>query len=360
MPVIRLRALQLSKETRFQYTDFKGSQGWCQKFMKRWDLCVRQRTHIAQKLPSDVEEKVQSFHRFVIGERKQMNYEMSQIGNMDETPMFFDMPGNRTVDFKGSTSINVKTSGGEKSHFTVVLSCLADGTKLRPLIVFKRKTMPKEKIPSEVIVMVQQKGWVDENILLQWLEKVWFKRPGALLKPDSLLVWDMFRAHLLDSVKRKLKENKTRQAVIPGGTTSILQPLDVCLNKPFKSNMRELWNNWMLNGDKELTKAGNLKRPDIGTVCTWVAKAWDMIPSSMVVKSFLKCGISNSMDGTEDDELFSDFLRSDNASASNEDSADNSIEVPNDVGFYDDGLSEEQFNDIFGNSDDDEEFEGFE
>ena len=44
-----------------------------------------------------------------------------QIGNMDETPMFFDMPRNRTVDLKGNTgtSITVKTSGAEKkSHFT--------------------------------------------------------------------------------------------------------------------------------------------------------------------------------------------------------------------------------------------------
>lgn len=169
---------------------------------------MRLRTHITQKLPSDVEEKVQSFHRFMIGERKQMNYELSQIGNMDETPMSFDMPVNRTVDFKGSTSINAKTSGGEKPHFTIVLSCLADGTKLRPAIVFKRKTMPKEKIPSVVIEMVQPKGWVNENVLLQWLEKVWFKRPGALLKLDLLLVWDMFHAHLLDSVKQKLKKRR--------------------------------------------------------------------------------------------------------------------------------------------------------
>jgi hypothetical protein len=30
----------------------------------------------------------------------------------------------------------------------------------------------------------------------------------------------------------------------------------------------------------------------------------------MVMKSFLKCGISNSLDGSEDDELFSEFLAS--------------------------------------------------
>ncbi|MCG7877729.1 MAG: hypothetical protein N0C90_15530 [Candidatus Thiodiazotropha endolucinida] len=312
---------------------------------------------IAQKLPSDVDNKVQSFHSFVINERKKVEFDLSQIGNMDETPMFFDMPGNRTVDVKGATTVSVKTMGGEKSHFTVILSCMADGTKLRPAVVFKRKTMPKEKIPSDLLVMVQPKGWVDEPILMEWLEKVWFRRPGALLNPNSLLVWDMFRVHLLDSVKRRLRERKTRQAVIPGGTTSLLQPLDVCLNKPFKSNMRNLWNDWMVNGEKTLTKAGNLRRPDITTVCSWVIEAWNMIPASMVLKSFLKCGISNNMDGTEDDELYSDYVRSDNTTTTSEITVEDEIDV--DTGIYDDRLTEDQFHEMFGHSDDEDEFEGF-
>ena len=118
----------------------------------------------------------------------------------------------------------------------------------------------------------------------------------------------MFRAHLLGKVKDTLKENKTYQAVIPGCCTSVLQPLDVCLNKPFKVNMRQRWNQWMVNAEKQITKAGNIWRPGLKTVCQWVIDAWNNIPTDMVVKSFLKCGISNSMDGTEDDELYNDFV----------------------------------------------------
>ena len=36
--------------------------------------------------------------------------------------------------------------------------------------------------------------------------------------------------------------------------------------------------------------------------------SWNEIPSDMVIRSFLKCGISNSIDSTEDDELFSEFI----------------------------------------------------
>ena len=109
--------------------------------------------------------------------------------------------------------------------------------------------MPKEKFPNGVIVKVHPKGWMDESLILEWINEVWNKRPGALLKPKSLLVWDQFMAHLCEEVKQKLKMVKSQQAVIPGGCTSILQPLDVSINKPFKCFIREQWNTWMINDD---------------------------------------------------------------------------------------------------------------
>ena len=54
----------------------------------------------------------------------------------------------------------------------------------------------------------------------------------------SLLVWDSFHGNLTDSVKSNLQRWKTNVAVIPGGLTPLLQPLDKCLNKPFKDNIK--------------------------------------------------------------------------------------------------------------------------
>ena len=54
----------------------------------------------------------------------------------------------------------------------VILSCLADGVKLPAIAIFKRKTMPKEKLPSvhyDVIVAVPEKRWVDKNTFHPWL-----------------------------------------------------------------------------------------------------------------------------------------------------------------------------------------------
>ena len=54
-------------------------------------------------------------------------------------------------------------------------------------------------------------------------------------------------------------------------------------------------------GDKPLTAAGNLKRPPIYVVIGCVKTVWECIPEEMVCKSYLKCGISNKLDGTKDD-----------------------------------------------------------
>ena len=38
------------------------------------------------------------------------------------------------MDVKGSETVMVKTSGNEKTRYTVVLACCADGIKLSPFI----------------------------------------------------------------------------------------------------------------------------------------------------------------------------------------------------------------------------------
>ena len=61
---------------------------------------------------------------------------------------------------------------------------------------------------------------------------------------------------------------------------------------------------WMCTDGKELTKCGNLKISILSMVTTWVKEAWEDIPAEIVKKRFMKTGISNSMDGAEDDHLW--------------------------------------------------------
>ena len=115
---------------------FKASRGWCLRYLKRHVLSLRARIHIGKKLSAEVEVKCQAFSNF--DGRKLMDVEFSQIGNMEETPMFFEMPGVRGVSVKGEKTVSVKTTGNEKNYFTVILTCPADGNTLSPAVSFKR------------------------------------------------------------------------------------------------------------------------------------------------------------------------------------------------------------------------------
>ena len=123
----------------------------------------------------------------------------------------------RTVDIKGVKTVQVRGTGHEKTRFTIVLSYMADRTKLKPMVTFKRKTKPKVNFSSGVFVHCHEKGWMDENGVKLWIENAWIRRPGGIRKKRSLLVWDMFRSHITENSKAKLSGTNTDIVGIPGG-----------------------------------------------------------------------------------------------------------------------------------------------
>ena len=146
---------------------------------------------------------------------------------------------NYTLEKKGVKEVLLKTTGCEKLCLTVMLAATADGRKIPPLLILKRKTLPKsEAFPKDVIVRAQEKGWMTEGLMLEWLKIVWGRRPRAYLNQPSMLVLDAFKGHLTDSVENQLCKMNTELVIIPGGITSVLQPMDVSINKPFKDRLR--------------------------------------------------------------------------------------------------------------------------
>ena len=93
---------------------------------------------------------------------------------------------------------------------------------------------------------------------------------------------------------------------IKDGLTLVLQPLDKCLNKPFKDNVRRKYLAWMISGPFEFTPAGKKKAPSRNLVLHWIKTAWAEIPEEIVRNSFKTCGILNAMDRTEDDAVFTE------------------------------------------------------
>ena len=107
--MLRQKAKELSADPAF-----KASLGWYQNWKRHHSVSFRAKTTLAQRLPDDLEEKVVQFHWFVIAARQRVGYPLSHIFNMDETPMQFELPSSRSLEFTGSRTVAVKTCGAEK------------------------------------------------------------------------------------------------------------------------------------------------------------------------------------------------------------------------------------------------------
>lgn len=306
---IQVKAMEIASRMQIPRAVFRASRGWVERTMRRNGFSLRRRTTICQKLPGDFDDKLIAFQKYVLGLRRENDYGLGQIGNADETPVFFDMPRAYTVNEVGAREVKVRTTGYEKQRVTVMLCITADGRKLPPYIILKRKNMPKnEPFPSDVIVRAQEKGWMTAELMSDWIRVVWQRRPGAMLGGPSgtrsMLVLDAFRGHLTPEVKTRLQNSNCDLVVIPGGMTPVLQPLDVSVNKPFKAYLRQQYEEWVRNPDRKKTPTGKLQKASPATIATWISDAWKRIEVDTIAKSFKKCSISNNMDGTEDDMLW--------------------------------------------------------
>ncbi|KAK6753682.1 hypothetical protein RB195_012959 [Necator americanus] len=164
------------------------------------------------------------------------------------------------------------------------------------MLIFKKKLMPKGQFPPDVIVKTNEKGWMNQELMKEWIVEVWNKRENHNSDPDrSLLIFDSARCHVTDEVKQFCQQY-SKFAVIPGGLTKILQPLDVGINKPFKDHLKAGWEKWMRDEAKATyTKSGIRRRMSYEEAAFLVSESFQSISSDVIQHSFEKalCDLEN-------------------------------------------------------------------
>ena len=145
-----------------------------EKFFKHNSLSLRCRTTVSQRLPQDLIPKVTNFIMKIRRLRHSKDYPLSYIGNMDETPLWLDMPGETTVTRTGARSILIRTTGRDKGRFTIVLAAMADGRKLKPFVVFKGVRPVAELMRVQgVVVAFSRNRWMNEELIKDSVDRVW-------------------------------------------------------------------------------------------------------------------------------------------------------------------------------------------
>ena len=157
-------------------------------------------------------------------------------------------------------------------------------------------------------VAFQPKAWCHESMVKKWILEQWGNiliNPPTTGSSGKILVAYVHRARQTDGVKALLKKKNTELVNVPPGCTSRVQPLDVSFNKPFKDVVRQQFKKHLEENLQRYieVKISAFERRVL--VTKWVGKAWTEVGSNrnIVVRSFKKCGISLSLDGSENEEI---------------------------------------------------------
>jgi hypothetical protein len=185
------------------------------------------------------------------------------------------MSAKRTLELIGKKTIHIRTTADDTKRATVAVTITADGTLLPAMVVFKGKANGKiartelGSYPTTNHYRCQASAWMDEAVMVAWVEEV--LAPYVATAPDHvtpLLILDSYRCHMMGSVVQRIQDLGVEVQHIPGGCTSLGQPVDVGFNKPFKDRLQRAWNSWMR---AEAVIHGTTRPPTRLDVATWVA-----------------------------------------------------------------------------------------
>jgi hypothetical protein len=235
------------------------------------------------------------------------------------------MENNYTWAQKGTRTVTVRKA--DSSHRCSVLLCtnMTGSLKMEPFLVFKgAKTrggriigelQAKEGYPTELGMTVQNRAWLDQETFVDWVSDYWKPFVESNGIEISYMILDESTVHLTQSVKDALIACGTEFDYIPGGYTSRVQPLDVGINKPFKNNIRNQFEDWMYANPR----GTKIKRTN---VAWFIKNSWDMIGIQTIKNSWRKAGftaIDDRPEGipelvgqqTDDDDLETESVLSD-------------------------------------------------
>jgi hypothetical protein len=249
--VIRASLLSLV----FNAKSFTARCSAVKRFIRAHLFVYRMGAHESQRKPEEVQEEATDYMRlirlFLIGN----HHDPCFILNMDQTPVYFLMNSKGTLELIGQKTIHIRTSTNNTKCATVVVTIVGDGTVLPLVVVFKGKVngriAKKESaaFPTSHHYHCQDAAWMDETVMLAWVDQV--LQPHVKTAPEEIvpiLILDSYRCHMMALVVQKIQELGVEVKHIPGGCTSLCQPVNVGFNKPFKDRLRH---------DKPSTKAGH-------------------------------------------------------------------------------------------------------
>jgi len=262
---------------------FTASSGFIKRFKARNGFKRRTPKVVTKvkefKSAAGMEKAIAEFQELVNKEIKRCG--LDYVINMDETPCRLVEAPNSGWANPHEDQLEILVDANVKTKITVMPTITAGGDKLPLAWINKSKTAtPLQKlmnIPSKVHGYNSTSGWINHEVMCQWLREVVFPYTK---KRKSALLLDAHESHIHPEVVSLAKKNHVKIVQVPRGTTSVLQPLDVNFNGPFKRIRQALWN--------EERSGGTIVTDNVERTVMRASKAYDRMDAQTTSKAWAK------------------------------------------------------------------------
>ena len=281
---------------------FSASTGWIEKFYARHQNILESSVPLNQKLPNELENNLKKFYQDATSIFTDNNFDLSNVCNMDEISIFFDVVPSKCPTKKGIRECVVRTTNIEKKQLTVALTVTADGQILPTLAIFKGKTDKLIKgfnIPSGFVCKTNQKAWMDEEAMGVWVDQIWSKyiQKNNNEHQNSLILLDAFENHTAKDIQQRLQEQGTEILQIPAGCSTKCQPITVCINKLFRESLQKHWQKFISTVLEDFPGADSkIPLPTNQQMLDWVIQSVQYLRTQqeLIAISFDLCGVTSS------------------------------------------------------------------
>ena len=210
---------------------------WSKSLFKRMGFKRRLATTGKVSISPELHQEIQEAYLYSLVKKIEENdMPASLVLNLDQTPSKF-VPGcNKTVAKKGSKTVSIAGST-DKRMITATFVITLSGHFLPIQLIYGSKTkksIPAVKFPDEFHVTANPKHYSNEKESLEMMRKIIIpyveeerRRLHLSNSHPAVLIMDVFKGQMTDTVKKVLKENRILLEKVLANLTYLFQPLDV-------------------------------------------------------------------------------------------------------------------------------------
>lgn len=291
--------VELTTAEKEAYINFGASNGWVDKFKKRYNLGRRAITTLCSKNKDEMKISLESYFKDLNETMEKLNH--PTVYNMDETCVFFELSRDYTLEVKGKKIVGAFSSGKSKEKATLLITACSDGYLLPPIVVFK-VAKPRNKafsdIPAQEVAQFKDEelnkmrdkgeflayntysGWNNKHIM----QKYFVPYYTQYAVQNSLLILDNHGSHTTDVVTREFENKGIKYLHLAPNTTAICQPVDVEIGAFIKGRIKSAFQDWIIDSWDEdnnfvkfdaKKKKYTYKAPTKEMIVKWILNAYE-------------------------------------------------------------------------------------